>query len=118
MNNKFYGMMGALLILGLFLASPQPAQAKVLQGVVNINTATPAQLVLLPGIGKVKAEAILKRRQTQPFASVEELKTIPGLGQKRIQALKPHIVFSGPTTAKVLSRKQARPSSPTAANKP
>jgi competence protein ComEA len=41
---------------------------------VNINTASAAELALLPGIGEVRAERIVQsRREDGPFASVDEL---------------------------------------------
>ena len=98
------------LILGTL--TPHLAQAKALEGVVNINTATPQELTLLPGIGKAKAEQIVQLRQGKPFASVDELKNIPGLGAKRIEAMRAHVVIDGATTAKRVSvKKDAGPAS-------
>lgn len=72
----------------------------ILTGVVNLNTATPSELSLLPGIGPAKAEQIVSLRRIQPLLSLEDLKKIGGMGPKRLEALRPHIVFAGPTTAK------------------
>jgi competence protein ComEA len=45
-------------------------------GVVNINTATEAELDSLPGIGEVRAGRILASRQDEgPFASTDDLLT-------------------------------------------
>ena len=92
----------AVPALALFLGTltPHLAQAKAIEGVVNINTATPQELTLLPGIGKAKAEQIVAMRQGKPFTSVDELKNIPGLGGKRIEAMRAHVVTEGATTAK------------------
>ena len=50
---------------------------------VNINQANFEQLVALPGIGKVKASAILEyRQQVGLFGSIEELQNIRGIGAK------------------------------------
>lgn len=85
------------------------AHGKTLQGVVNVNTATPEQLELLPGIGQAKAQAIVERRQTKPFASLEDLAAVKGLGKKRREALRPHVTFSGPTTAQEVDAVQSAP---------
>ena len=56
---------------------------------VNLNTATKDELVALPGIGPVKAQAILDSRDKHGgFKSVEELKDVKGIGAKRFEALK------------------------------
>ena len=46
-------------------------------GLININTASLASLETLPGIGPVKAAAIIAER---PFGTVEELERVPGIG--------------------------------------
>lgn len=81
--------------------------AKAIEGVVNINTASVNELMLLPGIGKAKAEQIVQIRQSKPFGAVDELASIKGLGGKRIEAMRAHIVFTGPTTAKKLATPKA-----------
>jgi competence protein ComEA len=43
---------------------------------VNINTATQDELDVLPGIGPVKAAAIIEAR---PFKSIEDIKTVKGI---------------------------------------
>lgn len=49
---------------------------------VNINTASAAELMLLPGVGEKRAEAIIKyREQIGGFGSVEELLEVEGIGE-------------------------------------
>lgn len=49
---------------------------------VNINTAGPYALSLLPGIGEKRAEAIIAYREEHGgFTSAEELKNIYGIGE-------------------------------------
>lgn len=51
-------------------------------GKVNINTADMTELMTLPGIGEVKAQAIVEYREAHGgFSSTEELKEIPGIKQ-------------------------------------
>ncbi|MCB1214301.1 MAG: helix-hairpin-helix domain-containing protein [Deltaproteobacteria bacterium] len=95
----------ATLLLGLGLTS---LEAKALEGTVNVNEASVEQLSLLPGVGPKTAQAIIVRRQEKPFASLEDLKSVKGIGDKRIDALKPHVTFSGASTAKVATTKTAK----------
>jgi competence protein ComEA len=59
-------------------------------GKVNLNTATQAQLEELPGIGPTYAEAILAERQRRGgFTSVNDLRSVRGIGDKRFAELAP-----------------------------
>ncbi len=55
---------------------------------VNLNQATSAQLQTLPGIGPALAERIVAARDQQPFLSVEDLLRVPGIGDKRLEAVR------------------------------
>lgn len=56
---------------------------------VNLNTASLSQLDALPGIGPARAAAILQEREARgPFASVDELARVPGLGAAAIARLR------------------------------
>ena len=59
-------------------------------GVVNLNTATQAELEELPGVGPGMAAAILAwREENGKFGSVEELQEISGIGPKTYEKLAP-----------------------------
>lgn len=71
-------------------ADPEPGTTKEAVGPVNLNTATKAQLVALPGIGDVMAERILRFREDHgPFKSVEDLRSIKGISKRSLEKLKP-----------------------------
>jgi competence protein ComEA len=59
---------------------------------VDLNTATLEQLDSLDGVGPVTAQKILAYRQQHGgFGSVDELGQIPGIGPKRLAALRDHV---------------------------
>ncbi len=56
---------------------------------VNLNTATPAELDGIKGIGPSKAKAIVDyRSKNGPFKSIDDLKNVKGFGEKSIAKLK------------------------------
>jgi competence protein ComEA len=63
--------------------------------VVNINTATQAQLESLPGLGAKAAERILEYRQKNgQFKRVEDLMNVKGIGEKSFLKLKPRLTVT------------------------
>lgn len=57
-------------------------QAQTKNAVININTATPAELMNLQGVGVKTAEAIVEYRQgVGRFSSIDELLKVKGIGQ-------------------------------------
>lgn len=61
-------------------------------GKVNINTAGESELVTLDGIGPATAKAIIQYRNTNgPFKSIEDIKKIKGIGDKKFDNIKDKI---------------------------
>lgn len=57
-------------------------------GKVNLNTASTSELETLPGIGPAKSSAILEFRETNGgFKTIEDLKSISGIGEKTFEKL-------------------------------
>ncbi len=63
-------------------------------GRVRINAATVAQLEELPGVGPVLAERIFSYRQENgPFATVEDLLDVPGIGEGKLETLRDSVAL-------------------------
>ncbi|MCL2495058.1 MAG: helix-hairpin-helix domain-containing protein [Oscillospiraceae bacterium] len=74
-------------------APPQPVQQQPTYP-VNLNTATQAQLETLPGIGPVKAQAILAWRAANGgFTNANQLLQVSGIGQKTLDGLAPYVTW-------------------------
>jgi competence protein ComEA len=65
------------------------AGGSVPAGPIDLNTATAEQLDTLPGIGPATAAAIVEHRErTGPFASVDALLDVRGIGPAKLDALR------------------------------
>ena len=59
-------------------------------GPVNLNTADEAELDVLPGVGPATAGAIITyREEIGGFTSVDELLDVPGIGETKLEQLRP-----------------------------
>ena len=116
MNTRNLGI--SLLLLCLAISSSEGARAKrastakggagsskaassttTASGVVNLNTASPEQIALLPRVGLKAAHRIVDYRKTNgDFKRVEDLMEVKGVGEKLFVTLRPHLSVSGPTT--------------------
>ena len=99
---KSTSVMTALLVSAILVANASVSLADTASGqeVVNINTATAAELAFLPGIGPSKAEAIVKYRKNKPFKKIEQIMRVKGIGRKSFVAMRKHLNIDGTTTAK------------------
>ena len=96
----------ALMVLMLFPAQAHAEKTK-LEGVVNLNTATPDELRLIPGVGPARVRNILAYRRAHPFRTVDELARIKGIGRKTIRLWRTHLAVGGPSTAQRVLRPDA-----------
>jgi len=71
------------------------------QAAININTANQTELESLPGIGPVKAKAILEyRKKNGGFKSVDELTRVDGIGPVTLKNARNDIVLDASATSK------------------
>ena len=93
-----------LLTFGLsYLASAKDASPEktipVLEGKLNINTATAKELKMLPGIGKKTAATVIEyRTQNGNYTETNSLLKVKGVGKKTLEKITGFIIFEGETT--------------------
>jgi competence protein ComEA len=69
------------------------------QGVINVNTATKEEFMMLPGIGEKTASTIVDYRQTNgQFKSIDDMEKVKGISKKKLNKLRPNLVLTGPST--------------------
>ena len=67
---------------------------------INLNTADQYDLRRLPGIGEKRAQAILDWREEHgPFSYVEDLIQVPGIGEGILEGLMDQAIAGGETNA-------------------
>jgi competence ComEA-like helix-hairpin-helix protein len=72
--------------------SPGGSVPKALPGtVLDLNAASLEELQTLPGVGPVLAARIADERERRPFARVEDLRHVSGIGVKTLERLRPYV---------------------------
>lgn len=77
---------------------PEPVVRRTERGAfrVDLNAAAAWELELLPGIGPARAARIVEYRERHgPFRRVEDLRKIPGIGDRMVEALRSYVTVSG-----------------------
>lgn len=84
----------ASVLAGAFLAAPSFASQDG-NPPVDLNTASVEELTTLPGVGETVAERIVDYREANgPFQKKEELMNVRGIGEKTFLKLEPLIRVS------------------------
>ncbi len=61
-------------------------------GLIDVNRAGVAELETLPGVGPVLAQRIVDHRKANgPFRTVEDLLSVSGIGERKLESLRSHI---------------------------
>lgn len=72
--------------------SSSPEQEVVDNGKIDINSAPVSKLTELPGIGEKKAQAIVDYRNAHgPFTRVSDLTKVKGIGMKMLEKMAPYV---------------------------
>jgi type II secretory pathway component PulK len=72
-------------------ATFRPAEGSL---IVNINTASRVELISVPGVGATRAAQIIAGR---PYAAVDDLAKIAGIGGETLEGLRPFVTVEGDT---------------------
>ncbi|MBO8160138.1 MAG: ComEA family DNA-binding protein [Thermosipho sp. (in: Bacteria)] len=88
-SSTFSKIQDRIIVKGVQTVIQETSEKKI-----NVNLATLEELDQLPGIGKVKANEIIKFRETHgEFKSYEDLLEVNGIGEKTLENIKPYIEF-------------------------
>ena len=72
--------------------SSQTSETTGQQQLIDLNSATVEQLVTLPGVGQSKAKAIVKyREEVGPFLEVAQLTQVKGIGEKMLSKIESYV---------------------------
>lgn len=75
-------------------AADQTPQSSGGDGIIDLNTATSAQLQELRGIGPSLAGRIIAYRDATPFRSVDQLTNVRGIGPKTLSSIRSRLTVS------------------------
>ncbi|GBF83816.1 competence protein [Aphanothece sacrum FPU3] len=70
-----------------------PVSVEKSQELVNVNTASLEQLMTLPGIGEKLAQRIIEARQEKSFTSLQDLTRVKGIGNSKLKKLENKITL-------------------------
>ena len=74
------------------VATPGPTVVAVTTELININTASSAELETLPGIGPSLAQRVIEyREQNGPFVTIEDLDNVSGIGPGLIERFRDQV---------------------------
>ena len=77
-------------------AAGQKGEDDGASSLMDLNTASEQELQSLPGIGPVMAGRIAAHREANgPFAAVDDVEEVPGIGPKTMESIRPLVTVSG-----------------------
>ena|SRR5688572_5243788 len=99
MNRSALVLIAAVVLISSPLAaqraSKPPVPITVSAEVVNLNSATAAQIASLPGIGPKTADLVVQYRvKNGPFKKIEEIMNVRGIGEKSFLKIKDRLTVA------------------------
>jgi len=100
MNRSALVLVAALVFVSSPLAAQRAAKPPVVATVVstevvNLNSATAAQIATLPGIGPKTADLVVQYRvKNGPFKKIEEIMNVRGVGEKSFLKIKDRLTVA------------------------
>lgn len=97
-----------LLLLSISTIQPYIVKAEATEtvsrseiSVVNINSASADEMASVPGLGEKKSQAIVKFREKHgPFARLEDLKKVDGIGDKLFEKIRQYVTVKADSAIK------------------
>ncbi len=97
-----------MLLLSISTVQPYIVKAEATEtvsrseiSVVNINFASADEMASVPGLGEKKSQAIVKFREKHgPFARVEDLKKVDGIGDKLFEKIRQYVTVKADSAIK------------------
>ena len=97
--DKSFWVLILAIMIGSVLQSRFCFSVEQVEG--KVNTATEAQIALLPGLGpKLATEVVNYRTNNGGFKTIEDIKKVSGVGDKKFEKIKDYVVLEGETTIK------------------
>ena len=109
MRKLIQSILCGVALASTFALATLASAAPELAGTININTATAAELDLLPGVGPSIAAKVLAYRESRSFGDITHLLRVKGIGRKTFKKLKPFLTIDGETTLRAAG--EAKPTS-------
>ena len=95
---------GALLTYKSLVQSLKAGTGTIPAQRIDINTATHAELLLLPGVGESLAQRIVTARSHELFRDIDDLRKVPGIGPATLERLRSRVVVQRHARAMIRSQ--------------
>ncbi|MGC4000942.1 MAG: helix-hairpin-helix domain-containing protein [Anaeromyxobacter sp.] len=100
-----------LVLAGLLLATTPALAAKKPLGAgerIDLNRAGVTELMRLPGVGEKRAQAIVAARSKAPFKKVEDVLVVKGIGPSWLNKVRASVVVASPPASAPASAQASR----------